>query len=190
MIAAGSAGFAGIRRSMIFVDGQYVRRGLIDKFGDDTFNYEMLVDELRRTTSYGALYPQLIRAYYYDAVPDQNESEKRQTQEAYLQKIRGIDYFELRLGRAKRSGRESLKQKGVDTLIAIDMLSKAYEDHYDVAVLVSGDDDFLDLVRAVKNAGKQVFGAFFERNISSDLKDSFDKNFDLEKITTVMRSTR
>lgn len=50
-----SAGFAGIRRSMIFVDGQYIRRGLIERYNDDALNYEMLVDELRRNTSYGAL---------------------------------------------------------------------------------------------------------------------------------------
>jgi uncharacterized LabA/DUF88 family protein len=190
MASLSSAGFAGVRRSMVFIDGQYVRRGLIDGFGDNALNYEMLVDELRRATSYGALYPQLIRAYYYDAVPDLNEPERLRNQKAYLERIKSIDYFELRLGRAKKSGRERLKQKGVDTLIAIDMLSKAYENHYDVAVLVSGDEDFLDLVKAVKNTGKQVFGAFFERSISSDLKDSFDKKFDLEKIITSIRSKR
>jgi uncharacterized LabA/DUF88 family protein len=190
MPALSSAGFAGIRRSMVFIDGQYVRRSLIDKFGDDALNYETLVDEIRRATSYGALYPQLIRAYYYDAVPDRNETEKWEKQEAYLQTLRRIDYLELRLGRAKRSNRESLKQKGVDTLIAIDMLSKAYENHYDVAVLISGDDDFLDLVKAVKNTGKQVFGVFRDKTTSSDLKNSFDKKLDLESITTSIRNKR
>jgi uncharacterized LabA/DUF88 family protein len=46
----------------------------------------------------------------------------------------------------------------VDTLIAIDMISKAYENHYDVDILLAGDDDFLDVVNAVKNAGKRVYG--------------------------------
>ena len=92
------------------------------------------------------------------------------------------------MGRVKRSGHdEPLKQKGVGTLIAIDMLSKTYENHYDVAVLISGDHDFLDLVRAVKNTGKQVFGVFSEKTTSSDLKDSFDREFDLEKIVTDIR---
>ena len=175
---------------MVFIDGQYVRRILIDMFRDEVLDYGILVDEVRKLTSYGALYPQLIRAYYYDAVPDRNEIEKWEKQEAYLQRIRSLDCFELRLGRAKRSSREPLKQKGVDTLIAIDMLSKAYENHYDVAVLISGDDDFLDLVKAVKNTGKQVFGVFSEKKTSSDLKDSFDKRFDLEKIVTPIRNKR
>jgi uncharacterized LabA/DUF88 family protein len=173
---------------MLFIDGQYLRRSLIDKFDDDALNYELLVDTLRRNTSYGALYPQLIRTYYYDAMPDPNEKEKWEKQEEYLKTLRKIEYFELRLGRAKRSSHaEPLKQKGVDTLIAIDMLSKAYENHYDVAVLITGDDDFLDLVRAIKNTGKQVFGVFSEKTTSSDLKDSFDKKFDLEKIVTDIR---
>lgn len=41
---------------------------------------------------------------------------------------------------------------GVDTLIAIDTVTKAYQNHYDVAVLLEGDDDFIDVVKAMKNA--------------------------------------
>lgn len=79
----------------------------------------------------------------------------------------------------KKDGRGTFRQKGVDTLIALDMLSKAYENHYDSAILVAGDDDFLDVVHAVKNAGKKVYGAFFEKHISQDLKDSFDRRIHL-----------
>ena len=51
------------------------------------------------------------------------------------------------------------------------MLSKAYENHYDIAILLSGDDDFLDIVTAVKDAGKRVFGTFIEGHISEVLKE-------------------
>jgi uncharacterized LabA/DUF88 family protein len=54
------------------------------------------------------------------------------------------------------------------------MLSKAYEDHYDIAVLISGDEDLLDVVTAVKNAGKRVYGAFIPSLISEELKYCFD----------------
>ncbi|GFN40235.1 MAG: NYN domain-containing protein [Marine Group I thaumarchaeote] len=171
--------FAGTRRIMVFIDGGYLRKNLIDMFKDDVLNYQFLANKLRLFTSYGNLFPELIRAYYYDAIIQEKESEKYDKQQAYLRKIRDVDYFEVRLGRLKKDGEGYFKQKGVDTLIALDMLSKAYENHYDVAVLLAGDEDFLDVVNSVKNAGKRVFGAFFEKHISSELKDSFDKRLHL-----------
>jgi uncharacterized LabA/DUF88 family protein len=67
------------------------------------------------------------------------------------------------------------RQKGVDVLMAVDMLSKGYMKHYDIAALIAGDDDFLDLIYAVKNlAGRRVFGFFFGHNVSARLKDCFD----------------
>jgi uncharacterized LabA/DUF88 family protein len=61
------------------------------------------------------------------------------------------------------------------------MVSKAYMDHYDIAFLVTGDEDFLPVVDAVKNAGKRVFGIYFDTWISEDLKNSFDEFLELSK---------
>ena len=37
------------------------------------------------------------------------------------------------------------------------MLSKAFQNHYDVAVFLGGDDDFIDFIETVKElAGKSV----------------------------------
>ncbi|MDE1852226.1 MAG: NYN domain-containing protein [Thaumarchaeota archaeon] len=164
---------------MVFIDGGYLRKQLRDFFGDDSINYDLLIDVLRRDTMYGPRFPQLVRAYYYDALPDPSEP-GYQKQEEYIRKVKDNDFVEARLGRVKRS-QEGARQKGVDALIAIDMLSKAYEDHFDVAVLLAGDDDFLDLVRAVKNAGKQIYGAFFPEHIARTLQDEFDRRLFLKK---------
>jgi uncharacterized LabA/DUF88 family protein len=60
------------------------------------------------------------------------------------------------------------------------MISKAYQNHYDVAVLFAGDDDFVDVVKSVKNAGKQVYGVYFDKVTSQELKDSLDKRIPIE----------
>jgi uncharacterized LabA/DUF88 family protein len=65
--------------------------------------------------------------------------------------------------------------------MAIDMLTKAYSDHYDIAVLFAGDEDFSDVIIAVKNAGRRVYGAFFANHVSLGLKDSFDKRLSVDK---------
>ena len=60
--------------------------------------------------------------------------------------------------------------------MAIDMLGKAYEKHYEIAVLVAGDGDFVNLVEAVKNTGARVYGAYIENHVAKTLLDSFDNH--------------
>jgi uncharacterized LabA/DUF88 family protein len=54
-----------------------------------------------------------------------------------------------------------MAEKGVDVALSVNMLSKAYKDHYDVAVLISGDGDFACVVKEVKDAGKKVEVVYF-----------------------------
>ena len=48
-------------------------------------------------------------------------------------------------------------EKQVDVRIAIDMVSMAYRDEYDVAYLLSADGDFVPAVREVQRLEKKVF---------------------------------
>ena len=53
------------------------------------------------------------------------------------------------------------EEKGVDTAIATDMMSLAWDDNYDVAVLVSSDRDFIPVVQSLETKGvKVIHGAF------------------------------
>ncbi len=62
----------------------------------------------------------------------------------------GYDLFTKRLG----------KEKTVDVNLGVDLL--LLKDVYDVAILVSGDQDYLPAVQAVKNLGKTVINIAFE----------------------------
>ena len=48
------------------------------------------------------------------------------------------------------------KEKGTDVNVAVNMLSKAYHNAYDVAILVSGDTDYIPVVKELHNLGKTV----------------------------------
>ena len=70
---------------------------------------------------------------------------------------------------------EGYRQKGVDILMSIDMLTKAYDNHYDIAVLLAGDGDFVELVEAIKDkTGKQVIGLYIPGHVSDKLCMSLD----------------
>lgn len=48
------------------------------------------------------------------------------------------------------------EEKGTDINIAVNMISKAYTNAYDIAILVSGDTDYVPVVNQLHNIGKIV----------------------------------
>ena len=66
-------------------------------------------------------------------------------------------------------------EKGVDINIATDMLSGAYSDAYDTAILITGDGDFAPAVETVKTRGKHVENAYFKEGHSRHLRQTCDK---------------
>ena len=60
-------------------------------------------------------------------------------------------------------GREprGMEEKGIDTAIVTDMIRLAWEDTYDVAILVSSDTDFIPAVEFLDHRGRKVIQAGF-----------------------------
>jgi uncharacterized LabA/DUF88 family protein len=179
---------------MMFIDGGYFVRQVKDLYQVEEFGIAF-----NNLINYGKVFAMgqnrqidMIRTYYYDAKPE-DEKEVKKLQKDIWDLIDNEDHIELRFGRLKviknKEG-QTFRQKGVDTKIAIDMLSKAYENHYDIAVLLAGDDDFLDVVKSVKNAGKRVYGIYFEHHISKELKGAYDNRRALNKEILSSQSSR
>jgi len=66
-------------------------------------------------------------------------------------------------------------EKKVDINIAIDVVSLAYENAYDTAVLVSGDGDFVPVVKKLKKLGKGVEIWAFKYSLANILKEEIGK---------------
>lgn len=73
-------------------------------------------------------------------------------------------------------------EKGVDVALVTDMLKFAFMNVYDVCILVSGDNDFAEAVKIVKDRGIRVEIAAFEHTISRELKLLADKFISLNEI--------
>jgi uncharacterized LabA/DUF88 family protein len=65
--------------------------------------------------------------------------------------------------------------------MAIDALTKAYQNHYASGVFLVGDRDFLPLIEAVKDAGKKTYCIVYEADCSLDLAKCFDYRIFIEK---------
>jgi uncharacterized LabA/DUF88 family protein len=72
-----------------------------------------------------------------------------------------------------------------------DLLSLAAIDAYDVAIIVSGDLDYLKAIDEVQRRGLIVEVAFFRsKGISKDLIRMADRFIDLEKMADKIRRNR
>jgi len=167
----------------VFIDGGYVREVVRktlkreDIVGDVQQYAKFLSSLLSRLFSTTPLaYYRLVRVLYYDAivqVEDDPEEHKRQ-KEFFSALERLIPQFEVKLGTLVKAGK-GYRQKGVDTLLAIDMITKAFMNRYQIAVLMAEDRDFVSVVKAVREfTGKLVCGVYDSRSIADELLRAFD----------------
>lgn len=77
-------------------------------------------------------------------------------QKKEINRMKSFYFFETRLKPLQYYPKQGVFQKGVDVQLAVDLVSNAYLNNYDVAVLFSGDIDLYESVRLVKSLGKQV----------------------------------
>jgi uncharacterized LabA/DUF88 family protein len=71
-------------------------------------------------------------------------------------------------------------EKGIDTAIVTDMIKLAWEDAYNVAVLVSADRDFIPAVEFLDSKGRKVVHAGFPPG-GMDLARKCWASYDLRK---------
>ncbi len=74
------------------------------------------------------------------------------------------------------------RTKQVDISLAVEMLSHASRKHFDIAVLIAGDQDYVPLVRAVQAEGCRVHVWFFQDGLSPVLAQAADHFFNLEDL--------
>lgn len=162
------------KRVMIFVDGQNLFYG--SKNYDSDFEVDLL--ELVKVLGDGR---DVIRSYYFDSYKPDEKADKERFYTFLETNGFRVDAKPLR----NRDG--TYVEKGADIGLATEMIARGFNDSYDVAVLVTGDDDFSRTVRYVQNRGKTVEVASFSANLSSNLKRAADTCVELDEIAETIR---
>ena len=110
---------------------------------------------------------------YYNSTPDIGLGEdnyyKHMVFLAGLKK-KGLEVNTTKLKKIKANGKVIRVEKGIDVMIAMDMVNKALLDQEcDCCVLISGDSDFVPVMRLIKQAGKEVLTASVLRGYAREL---------------------
>jgi len=174
MVVGFSAGSGStLRQVMFFIDGGYLRQGFNEIEGSEDFDLLRFPWQIALKFIRGGLRPEIIRTYFYGAICETHLPEYSDQKKYYdeLDKIRGV---EVKLGSLVKL-QSGFRQKGVDVLLAIDVLTKAYQNHYDIAILICGDRDIIPLIHAVKDStGKRIYGVLFKDHSSSEIEKMYD----------------
>ena len=173
------------RKVMIFIDGSNVHWALKaykKEIGAEfKIDYEKLQLLLTRNRD-------LVRTIYYGSLP---EVYGMQSQTRFLEYLRttGIQIVTrpLKTRIDARSGESRPIEKGVDVALAIDLLALAWEDAYDMAIVFSGDADFVGAVEHVMRKGKNVEVLAFRNSCSNELRATALRTTYFEDIAGLVR---
>lgn len=155
---------------MIFIDGSNLYHHLQSNFQKASINYNKFVNKLTGPDR------ELLRTYYYNSPLDQSKNPQAyKAQQRFFDVLYKTPDLEVRLGRLQTKADGTKTEKGVDVKLAVDMITKAYKNHYDIAILISGDADFVEVVKEVKDQAKHVELVTFPQQSCYHLKKHCDR---------------
>lgn len=131
----------------------------------------------------------LVRAYYYVAPLDITANEEKYwAHQRFLDKLKQILDFEVVLCTLKKIKGDCgyvYVVKGDDVKMSNTLIMGAVDNLYDTAIVVSGDEDFIDSISLVKKRyEKRIENAYFSRSSSANLRNVCDFTINLNKIIT------
>jgi uncharacterized LabA/DUF88 family protein len=174
-------------RVIVFIDGSNIEMAVKN-------NFERRVDPIKLSQKLAGDRP-LMRINYYEApLWSSVDPVSYKQQQDYFLSLKSNPLVDIKLGRRVPRGRNytcekcghegievSFVQKGVDMILALDIITLANRNAYDTVILIAGDQDFACPLLEVRMLGKTVENAFIDTEAwSSQLKDVSDKTIKLD----------
>ena len=165
------------QRVAIFIDGSNLYHNL------KRFNIKTTFEEIIKSVETKR---EVVDIFYYTALLDKSIDEKRYNEhKRFLDKIKQIPNFHIVLCNLRKvvleNGFVDFVIKGDDVYLATDLIKGAYENLYDIAIIVSGDADFIPAIKLVQKNGKKVINAFFPKSSSYLLRNCCDGSINLKR---------
>lgn len=141
---------------------------------DRRFDYRRFVETLTSGMDLIKVYLACSQAAW---VPVEEEKKKEHKKEKrHFEGMDQLDFFYV-----KRFERKGEGEKQVDTYLACQMVSLAYENAYDVAIIISGDEDYIPAIEIAQQKGKIVMAISAGKSFSEELQRKADRALRLNK---------
>lgn len=163
-------------RVMVFIDYRNVYEGV--RFGTEGMSLDIF-----RLTRILVGDRDLVGAYVFDGVPPKTDTSDNTPEltRAFHNYIREQG-FRVMAGETVVMQGGKMVQKEVDVSLACEMLEHALMNHFDVAIVVSGDRDFVPAIQKVQAAGKRVEVASFDNELNLETRRAADVCYYLDDL--------
>jgi len=166
------------QRVAIFIDGSNLYHNL--KRYEIRIRFEDFIKRLETKR-------EVVSIFYYTALLDKEYNpEGYENHKSFLDKIKQIPNFNVVLCNLRKvvlkDRTVDYQIKGDDVYLATDLIKGAYEDLYDVAIIVSGDEDFIPAIKLAQKNKKKVINAFFPKSSSYLLRNCCEGSINLKKL--------
>lgn len=169
-------------RVITYIDGFNLYFGLKDR------NWKRYYWLNLQALSLNLLIPgQLLALTKYFTTRVSNSPSKVKRQGTYIEALETLDNFRIFYGHYMPNVRTCPrclcihsvpKEKSTDVNIAVEMLTDAFEDKYDIALLISADSDLVGAVKSIlRLTDKKVVVAFPPERFSSELSSVASASF-------------
>lgn len=180
-----------LNRIMVFVDGNNFETALTSLYGgvQQRIDYGKLGEYVaQKRNGY------LQRIYYYTAVGDTDKTKAAATKTFVDTLNKKVPKCIAKTGYLKvigqdQNGHDIYTEKGTDVNIAVDIVSLAFNNAYDEAILFSADSDYEPAIEMARRFGKNVVAGIVDHQKAGFVKDLCDDHFTLFKrdFTNCMR---
>ena len=168
-------------RISIFIDGSnfYHSTKRIVEQGYE-IDFQEIIKELARNRK--------VKTFYYTALLDKDYNlEKYEEHKEFIEDLKKIPNFNVVLCDLRKlkinKNKFRYEVKGDDVYLAHDLLIGAFDDLYDVAIIISGDADFIPVIKTLrKRFKKKVGNAYFRRTSSFKLRKACDFSVNMNMV--------
>ena len=163
-------------RVAIFIDQSNFYGGLAQQFGSGRYHLEKLVPRILGDRTLAAV------NIYIGTVDAGRQSKVTAAQRRFLHKLTTLPFqvslFTRPLMYLSAWPQVPAQEKGVDTKIVQDLIVGAFDKTYDVVVVLSGDQDFIEVVKLLHSRFPVELETYFpmaRRHLYSKTKDCFTR---------------
>jgi len=177
-----------LSRVIVFIDGSNLYHAFRNYAPQKRLDLQLFSNQLCEIND------RLIHTHYYNVPVNQADNPAiYAAQQRFLARLNKIPFFTVHLGRLLDRQRyencpscsrpytvQYRTEKGVDIQLATDLLTLAFDNQYDIAVLVSNDSDFVPVVEQVMRLNKQIVNAEFPSKLPNYLSRRCSKVIKLD----------
>jgi len=167
-------------KTAIFIDLGYLN-SITKKLGELKIDFDKFIKSFIDDKS-----EELYRVYCYYCYPFQSspptaeQKLRKSNLDRFMQRLKKIPRFEIRLGRLSKTKKGDYVQKRVDTYFAIDLVKLAIKNIIKNAVLIAGDSDFVPPIEEAKENGVIVKLFYYRDTVQDELLDCCDERNELK----------